>query len=163
MYKSTDKYGFAIGKQIKKVFTESFLYRNGEYDEYTYEDLPLRRIDQPLYLLLDSGALVRLHSTSFDLADNYTKKYVFGKEFTPNKETQKEFEMLCGLTIVEISEVFESKYDFEDELDSLDSFGFPKDTSKPTDLIIIFDNGLRLVCNAFFDYFDVRIVDLFLQ
>ena len=51
MYKSTDKYGFAIGKQIKKVFTESFLYRDGEYDEYTYEALSLRRIDQPLYLL----------------------------------------------------------------------------------------------------------------
>lgn len=51
MYKSSDKYGFAIGKQIEKVFTESFLYRDGKYDEYTYEDLPLRGIDQPLYLL----------------------------------------------------------------------------------------------------------------
>lgn len=51
MYKSTDKYGFAIGKQIKKVFTESILYLDGKYNEYTYEALSLRRIDQPLYLL----------------------------------------------------------------------------------------------------------------
>lgn len=51
MYKSSDKYGFAIGKQIKKVLTESILYLDGKYNEYTYQDLSLRRIDQPLYHL----------------------------------------------------------------------------------------------------------------
>lgn len=137
-------YAFAIGRKIKRVFSESELHLDGRYNEEApYEDLSIRRIDEPLFLLLDNDLLVRLYATSFRTADEYEREYVLGTDFAANEKTQKEFEMLCGLTISEIQE-------FYDELDDLDEM---------TDLIIVLDSGLRLICTTFLDYFDIEIIE----
>ena len=163
MINKADKYSFVIGEQIKNVFTESKLYLDGKYDENTFEALSTRRLDKPLFILLYSDLLVRLCGSSLSIADEYTKEYVFGEAFKPCKKTQNEFKRLHGLTVTEIVEVFESDYGFEEESYFIDPFNAPKSASAPTDLIIQLDNGLRLVCNMCFDYFDIQIVDEFIR
>ena len=154
-------YKFAIGRQIKRIFVESELFLDGRYNEYNPLHIPsVRRIDKPLFLLLDNGALARLHSTSLSVADDYSKEYVFSKDFLSNEETQKEFDLLCGLTIMDIKEFHENKYDLADEKGHIPSCADAfNDEDGPTHLVIVFDSGLRLVCNAFLDYFDINIVE----
>ncbi len=55
-----DKYAFAIGKQIKQVFTESFLYLDGSNNMEHYEETSIKRIDMPLFLLLNDGMLFKI-------------------------------------------------------------------------------------------------------
>ncbi len=156
-----NNYKFAIGRKIQRIFTESELYLDGKYCEYNpFENLSIRRIDKPIFMLLDNDILVKLYATSFSIADDYDKKYVFGEDFTSNKESQKEFERLCGLTIIDVQELYENKYDYADEQGNfpkyLDEF---KNSDEKTDLIILFNNGLRVLCYMFLDYFDIEFVE----
>ena len=45
---------------------------------------------------------------------------------------------------------YEVEEDYADRFDGLD---------EPTDLVIILDNGLRLICYSSWDYFDMEIVE----
>lgn len=154
-----NKYKFAIGKKIKQVFIESELYLDRKYDEYVpCQNLSVRRIDKPLFLLLDNNVLVRLAATSFSVADDYTREYVFSKDFTANPRAQKEFKKLCDLTIVDVQELYQNEYTFED--DFYGHWNQENDFKEEiSDFIILLDNGLRLISYSFFDYFDIELVE----
>ena len=146
---SVNDYEFAIGRRIAKVFIESELYLDGTYDEQNPdEDLTIRRVDKPLFILLDNGELVRLYATSFSVADHYTKEYVFSNEFNADSRSQQAFQFLCGHTILDVKNVYEPLCEIEDV----------EKQKEPSDIVIALDNGLRLICYLFFDYFDIRIV-----
>ena len=154
-------YCFAIGRKIKRVFTESELYRDGKYDErYPFTNLSLRMIDKPLFLLLDNNMLLRLYGTSLSVANGYDVRYVLGKKFKKNAKTQKEFKRLCGLTIVNVQEFHANQYDYSADgtVEKVlpDEFG---NGCGLTDLAIVFDNGLRFVCYMYLDFFEIEIVE----
>lgn len=159
--KTAKDYKFAIGRKIKRIFTESELYLDGNYrEDNTFEKLSIRRIDQPIFVLLDNDVLARLYATSFSIADDYEKEYVFSENFTSDIKAQKEFEKLCGLTIIEIKEIYENKYDYFDEDGTLPSYldELPNG-ERIRDLVLLFDNGLRILCYMFLDFFDIEIVE----
>lgn len=154
-------YGFAIGRKINKVFIEGELYLDGKKNKDFFGEKPsVRRLDTPIFILLDNETLVRLYSYSLSIADDYAKEYVFSSNFVPNNEAQNEFERLCGLTITDVEEFYEFKYDSADNEGNIKS---PDDNfnnlNRLTDLAILFDNGLRLVCYSFLDFFDIDIVE----
>ena len=162
MIKHTKKdYKFAIDRKIKRVFVESELYLDGKSNETLLcEKLSVIRIDTPLFLLLDNDVLLRLYGTSLAIADDYVKEFVLSDGFASNDKSQKEFERLCDLTITDIEEFYKNKYDLADDEGNVPtSFDEFDNNDKLTDLSIAFDNGLRLVCYTFFDYFDIEIVE----
>ena len=159
--KMAGNYNFAIGRKIKCIFTESELYLDGTYSEHhPFENLSIRRIDKPLFILLDNDVLVRLYATSLSVADDYEKRYVLGEDFTPDTKAQREFEKLCGLTIMDVKELYINKYDYADEDGNLpiymDEF---QNSDGITDLVLSFDSGLRILCYMFLDFFDLEIVE----
>lgn len=162
MANNTEKdYKFAIGRKIKQVFIESELYLDGKNNgNLLCEKLSVRRIDTPLFILLDNDVLLRLYGTSLTVADDYAKEFVFGDGFASNDKSQKEFERLCGLTITDIEGFYKNKYDLADDegniLTNNDEFQISEGL---TDLAVVFDSGLRLVCYTFLDYFDIEIVE----
>ena len=154
----TNSYAFAIGKQIKQVFTESYLYLDGLNNAEVYEDTSIRRMDKPLFLLLENDSLVTLHGPSLYVTDDFYKKYVLGKDFHSEASTQRAFQFLCGTTILDIQE-YKVYYDYEDKEYNVNEFAEPINPDDISDLAIVLDNGMRLVCNMFFDYFDIRILE----
>ena len=109
-----DKYAFAIGKQIKQVFTESFLYLDGSNNMEHYEETSIKRIDMPLFLLLNDDMLLRLHGSSFSVVDGYLREYVLSDDFNSDTETQQMFQFLCDRTIIDVQE-YRIYYDYEDK------------------------------------------------
>ena len=158
-------YSFAMGIKIKQIFIESELYLDGNYSEHNaFENLSIRRIDTPLFLLLENDVLLRLYGTSLSIADDYDKEYVFGDKFVLNIKSQKEFNRLYGLTIVDVEEIYMNKYDLADDDGHIPSYfeefqNSDKQNDKLIDLAIVFNNGLRLVCCMFLDFFDIEIVE----
>ena len=154
-------YSFAIGRKIKQVFIESELYLDGNYSEHNpFENLSVRRIDKPLFILLENDALLRLYGTSLSLADDYDKEYVFGDKFVLNVKSQKEFSRVYGLTITDVEEFYINKYDLADSKGNIpDYFEVFQNSDKLTDLVIVFNSGLRFLCNMFLDYFDIEMVE----
>lgn len=154
----TNSYAFAIGKQIKQVFTESYLYLDGLNNAEDYEDTSIRRMDKPLFLLLENDSLVMLYGSSLHVADNFYKEYVLCQDFRSEASTQRVFQFLCGTTILDIQE-YKMYYDYEDKEYNVNEFAEPINPDDISDLVIVLDNGIRLVCNMFFDYFDIRIIE----
>ena len=153
-----DKYAFAIDKRIIQVFTDSFLYLDGINNVECYEECSVRRIDKPLFLFLEDGTLVRLHGTSLSVCNEVLKEYVFCQDFHRNIQTQRAFQFLCGRSITSVQE-FETYYNYEDETDNFHDPAEPIKPGELSDIAVVLDNGIRLVCNMFFDYFDIRIVE----
>ena len=149
-------YCFAVGQKIKKVLVESELYLDGKEPRAAFESLGRRRIDTPLFLLLDNDTLLRLYASSLSVADRDTRDYVMGEDFCPNKRTSKEFEMLCGLSIVKVEEFYANLYDFTDDQGNLPD-NFDVSHGELTNLVLVFDNGLRLLCFMVLDFFDMEV------
>ena len=153
----TTKYSFAIGKQIKQIFTESYLYLDGSNNIQELENSSIRRIDKPLLILLENGELLRLHATSFSMADDFLREYVFSENFCPDIKTQQAFQFMCGKKILNVQE-YKVYFDYEDKENNLDEFAELINPDDVSSIAIILDNGIRLVCEMFFDYFDICIV-----
>lgn len=154
-------YKFAIGRTIKQIYTESELYLDGKYNEHNpFENLSIRRIDEPIFILLDNDILVRLYATSLSIADDFEKRYVLGEDFKPDIKAQREFEKLCGLTIIDVKELYENKYDYDDGDGSISLYSDEfQNRGGITDLVLLFDNGMRLLCYMFLDFFDIEFVE----
>ena len=156
-----NNYDFALGRKIEQIFTESELYLDGKYNEnYPLEKTSVMRLDKTLYILLDNGEMLSLYSTSLSIADKHTKQRLLSREFKADTNAQIAFNMLCGHIITDVQEWYENKYEIdEDSAECFDGLGRLRDFDKPTDLVIILDNGLRLICYSSWDYFDIEIVE----
>ena len=150
-------YKFAIGRSIKQIFTESELYLDGKYnEEHPWEKTSVIRLDKPLYILLDNGEILRLYSTSLSIAAECVRERILCSA----EAVKSAFNMLRGRTVTDVQEWYENKYEIdEDSAECFDGLGRLRDFDKPTDLVIILDNGLRLICYSSWDYFDIEIVE----
>lgn len=157
MSDTATKYSFAIGKQIKQIFTESYLYLDGSNNIHELENSSIRRIDKPLFLLLENGEILMLYGTSFSKTDEFLREYVFGEDFHHDIKTQQEFQFMCGKKISNVEE-YKVFFDYEDKENNLNEFADPIKPSDVSSIAITLDNGVRLVCEMFFDYCDVCIV-----
>ena len=151
------KYSFAIGKQIKQIFTESCFYLDGSNNIDELESSSIRRIDKPLFLLLENGELLRLYGNSFSISDNFLREYVFGGAFQPDIKTRQVFQFMCGKTISSVQE-YSTYFDYEDRENNLDEFAELIKPDYISSIAITLDNDICLICSMFFDYFDIRIV-----
>ena len=82
---------FAVGKKICRVFTESELF-----DTSCYGHSRIRRIDMPLFLLMDDGSVLRLCGHWLSVASAY--------EIEELQEEPEPFAPLCGRTILSVDE-----------------------------------------------------------
>lgn len=154
-------YNFAVERTIIKVLSQSSLYLDGSYNKYAiYENLAIRRIDKPLYLLLDNKNLIRLYGVTLSDVQDDDKEYILSKDYISDPKTVKEFDMLCGSKVISIEELSENKYEPEDEKAEYNySYNNLASTNTPTSLLIVFDNGIRLISSTFFDYCNIEIIE----
>ncbi len=101
---------------------------------------------------------LRLHGSSFSVVDGYLREYVLSDDFNSDTETQQMFQFLCDRTIIDVQE-YRIYYDYEDKDNNINEFGEIITPDDLSDVAIVLDNGVRLVCNMFFDYFDIRIIE----